>query len=449
MLDAFLHYNLQTCVFTSSELPDIEFIYSKYFNKIEVNRFNSTVGKFVGYTEFGIYNAELFNNDPAVLARWRAQKERVCKPNIEIEYRKTLDKTAEPSVRLTSVTPPGGRHPAMLMCSVYNFYPKYISVTWLRDGQPVTSDVTSTDELANGDWYYQIHSYLEYTPRSGEKITCMVEHASFPSPKKVDWNPSMPQSDRNKIAIGASGLLLGLIFVSLSVPDAFLRYCLDTCVFTSSELPEIEYIGSQYFNKIEDIRFNSTVGKWVGYTDHGIRNAELWNNDPTEMAHMRAQKERYCKPNIETWFQDVLDKTAEPSVSMTSVRPHSGRHPAMLMCSVYNFYPKYISVTWLRDGQPVTSDVTSTDELANGDWYYQIHSHLEYTPRSGEKITCMVEHASFPSPKKVDWNPSMSQSDRNKIATGASGLLLGWILSLAGLIYYKRKARGRVLVPTS
>ncbi|XP_056152758.1 H-2 class II histocompatibility antigen, E-S beta chain-like [Lampris incognitus] len=189
--DAFLWYYTSTCVFTSSELPDIEFIRSYYFNKIEFMRFNSTVGKHVGYDEFGIRNAERANNDPAFLAEGRAQKERYCKPGIEIDYQAALDKTAEPSVRLTSVTPPSGRHPAMLMCSVYNFFPKYISVTWLRDGQPVTSDVTSTDELANGDWYYQIHSHLEYTPRSGEKITCMVEHASFPSPKKVDGAAAM------------------------------------------------------------------------------------------------------------------------------------------------------------------------------------------------------------------------------------------------------------------
>ncbi|XP_056153758.1 H-2 class II histocompatibility antigen, E-S beta chain-like [Lampris incognitus] len=240
-----------------------------------------------------------------------------------------------------------------------------------------------------------------------------------------------------------------LLVVGFYGADAFLRYYTSTCVFTSSELPDIEYILSAYFNKIEYRRFNSTVGKWVGYDHHGIYNAERFNNDPAFLADMRARTERFCKPNIEIEYRKTLDKTAEPSVRLTSVTPPSGRHPAMLMCSVYNFYPKYISVTWLRDGQPVTSDVTSTDELANGDWYYQIHSHLEYTPRSGEKITCMVEHASFPSPKKVDWNPSMSQSDRNKIAIGASGLLLGLILSLAGLIYYKRKARGRVLVPTS
>ncbi len=71
----------------------------------------------------------------------------------------------KPYVVLSSTTPPAGKHPSMLVCSVFDFYPKQIRVSWTRDGQEVTSDVTSTDELADGDWYYQIHSHLEYMPR--------------------------------------------------------------------------------------------------------------------------------------------------------------------------------------------------------------------------------------------------------------------------------------------
>ena len=75
----------------------------------------------------------------------------------------------------------------------------------------------------------------------------------------------------------------------------------------------------------------------------------------------------------------------------------------MLMCSAYNFYPRMIRVTWYRDGQKVTSDVSATEELADGDWFYQIHSHLEFTPKAGEKISCVVEHASFKEPREFVW----------------------------------------------
>lgn len=54
----------------------------------------------------------------------------------------------------------------------YDFYPKPIKLTWMRDDEAVAADVTSTEELANGDWYYQIHSLLEYFPKPGEKISC-------------------------------------------------------------------------------------------------------------------------------------------------------------------------------------------------------------------------------------------------------------------------------------
>ncbi|XP_039887297.1 H-2 class II histocompatibility antigen, E-S beta chain-like isoform X4 [Simochromis diagramma] len=249
--------------------------------------------------------------------------------------------------------------------------------------------------------------------------------------------------------MASSFLCLSLLFISLSTADGFLSYSVSRCQFNSTELKDIELIYSAYYNKLEIYRFSSSVGKFVGYTEYGVKQAKYFNDQPAVVAQMKAQKETYCVHNIGIWYSGFLPKSVQPTVKLHSTTPLSSQHPAMLVCSVYDFFPSEIKVSWLRDGKEITSDVTSTEEMADGDWYYQTHSHLEYTPRSGEKISCVVEHASLKEPLKTDWDPSMPESERNKFAIGASGLILGLILSLAGFIYYKRKARGRILVPTN
>uniref|UniRef100_A0A673L4Q0 H-2 class II histocompatibility antigen, I-E beta chain-like n=1 Tax=Sinocyclocheilus rhinocerous TaxID=307959 RepID=A0A673L4Q0_9TELE len=169
------------------------------------------------------------------------------------------------------------------------------------------------------------------------------------------------------------------------------------CIHGSRDFSDMVFVDNYIFNKDVYIQFNSTVGEYVGYTAHGVYNADLWNKDTNILQQERAEVDRYCKHNAELYQSAIADKTGD------SVTQAGGRHPAVLMCSAYRFYPHGIKVSWMRDGAVVKTDVTSTEEMPNGDWYYQIHSHLEYTPKSGEKISCAVDHAGLTKPIIIDW----------------------------------------------
>uniref|UniRef100_A0A8C9SFE1 Ig-like domain-containing protein n=1 Tax=Scleropages formosus TaxID=113540 RepID=A0A8C9SFE1_SCLFO len=180
--------------------------------------------------------------------------------------------------------------------------------------------------------------------------------------------------------------------------DGHFEYYLRECHYSSEELKDIEFIYRFIFNKLEYARYNSTLNKYTGYTKHGVYNAKIWNeNGETDKQHTNVDS--YCRHNAELYFRNILSYTGEHLCTKSG----SQRHSTMLVCSAYNFYPEGIKLTWLRDGKEVKTDVTSTEELYDGDWYYQIHSYLELTPKSGETIACKVEHSSFSEPKVFKW----------------------------------------------
>uniref|UniRef100_A0A3Q2W3W2 MHC class II beta chain N-terminal domain-containing protein n=1 Tax=Haplochromis burtoni TaxID=8153 RepID=A0A3Q2W3W2_HAPBU len=97
----------------------------------------------------------------------------------------------------------------------------------------------------------------------------------------------------------------------LQTTDGYEYYTSSRCLFNSTELRDIAYIRSYYYNRMEYVRFDSSVGKFVGYTEYGVKEAEYFNKDPAQLAAMRAQKETYCTPNIDLWYRSVLTKSGE------------------------------------------------------------------------------------------------------------------------------------------
>ena len=83
------------------------------------------------------------------------------------------------------------------------------------------------------------------------------------------------------------------------------------CLFNSTDLNDIEFTDSYVFNKLEYIRFSSSVGEYVGYTELGVKNAENWNKDKSLLAQMRAQKEGVCKQHVDSYSSGVLTQSGE------------------------------------------------------------------------------------------------------------------------------------------
>ncbi|XP_028281088.1 uncharacterized protein LOC114448368 [Parambassis ranga] len=497
------------CITSFYDGRDAVYLEQYNFNKKLLMQYNSTVGKIVGYTERTIRLADDLNEMKTFLDH-RAWLTNLCKKNIPLG--RGLMTPVEPYVVLRSIKSEGSKHPRVLVCSVYNFYPKQIRVTWLRDGRETTSDVTSTDEVSDGNWLHQVHSYLEFTPTPGEKISCRVEHASLMRPKLYDWVP-VHDWGVEKIAVGTAGVLLGLVFVVAGViyykmnsavrvavpteiygfvcsvfddlllehevlcshsPDAPQHQCftnmstksflslapllllffpgtrahfgygLCRCQLTSTH--DVVYLEQIYMNKVLLGEYNSTSGKFVGYTEKAKEITDELNRSQ-HFLKQEKKNEAKCRTYVALAY-NLPVHTVEPSIKLRSVKAADGKHPGMLSCSAYDFYPKQIKLTWLRDGKEETFGVTSTEELSNGNWFYQVHSFLEFMPTPGEKITCRVEHASLRKPMLYDWEP-ITESEKNKIAVGAAGLLLGLVIFLIGLIFYLKKPTGRMLVPTS
>ncbi|NXQ46879.1 CD1E protein, partial [Catharus fuscescens] len=105
-----------------------------------------------------------------------------------------------------------------------------------------------------------------------------------------------------------------------------------------------------------------------------------------------------CRNNFETvkrYGREILERQELP-VATVFARTPSLDH-LLLVCHVTGFYPRPISVAWLRDGQEVPPGpaLNTSTILPNADLTYQLRSVLAVVPHDGHSYVCRVRHQSL------------------------------------------------------
>ncbi|NWI66055.1 CD1D protein, partial [Todus mexicanus] len=92
-----------------------------------------------------------------------------------------LERQEPPEATVFARTPSPAQ--LLLVCRVTGFYPRPISVAWLRDGQevPPGPGLNTSAILPNADLTYQLRSILAVAPGDGHSYACRVRHRSLGS----------------------------------------------------------------------------------------------------------------------------------------------------------------------------------------------------------------------------------------------------------------------------
>ncbi|XP_071318234.1 uncharacterized protein [Trachinotus anak] len=375
-----------------------------------------------------------------------------------------------------------------LYCYIRHFYPPSINVTWTRNGVQVTEGAALSGLYPDMDGTFSQLASLSFRPEPGDVLRCSVQHQALSLPVNTTW--ALPVSSRGAgaasvcLSVGLVCLALGVIIFIVSTGDALRRqlskcwraayhraaglnmdqqrlralfllclllqqteetaegkyfHILKTCQFIEKGSQcDVQYqIQYQYNGQLQAL-YNSSTEKVAGFTQYGKVFADEVNKDPHYLQVRRHDLDYYCKFQGSQMYKDITAKSVPPLSRLKTVRSGSSRDSVVLVCSAYNFYPRHIRLSWLRDGVAVPDPpgVVIT-EMPGGAWRYQIHSYLEHTLSTVHNISCLVEHSGLQRPQLLQLE--LPEPQPVSLALGGSLLGGGVVVLLVAIRFYWRK----------
>uniref|UniRef100_A0A3B4ZKX7 MHC class II beta chain N-terminal domain-containing protein n=1 Tax=Stegastes partitus TaxID=144197 RepID=A0A3B4ZKX7_9TELE len=214
--------------------------------------------------------------------------------------------------------------------------------------------------------------------------------------------------------------------------DGYFMYTDHRCSMHSRDKEQVEYLVDWYFNKEFTMQYNSTVGKWTGFTPAGVITA-LEQNVKQDFLQRIVERDLICVNNVEL----IYNITEEYMVLLRWF-------PFWQLIQTFILDSRFDSFLHVESRYSCSHPIVKVDNPIKHYWTYQFHSYLEHTPGGKDKVSCTVDHASLKEPKICSWDSSVDQSTRSFVAGGVCALILGAIFVSLGLTRYWRKSRPNV-----
>ncbi|XP_064359728.1 class I histocompatibility antigen, F10 alpha chain-like [Dromaius novaehollandiae] len=141
----------------------------------------------------------------------------------------------------------------------------------------------------------------------------------------------------------------------------------------------------------------------VGYVD-----GELIDRYDSETQHWKHYLENSCIEGLRRYVEHgraALVRAERPMVRVSAKESHGF---VTLSCRAHGFYPRPISISWLKKGRVQAQETKRGSVTPNGDGTYHAWASIEGLPAEKHEYQCCMEHASLPEPGLFSWEPPSS-----------------------------------------
>ncbi|XP_014462490.3 major histocompatibility complex class I-related gene protein [Alligator mississippiensis] len=188
------------------------------------------------------------------------------------------------------------------------------------------------------------------------------------------------------------------------------------------------------------ISYDLRTHTWVAVPTQAQVTQSRWNGDKNLLLIVRAYLEGKCIEWLWKYLQHGKAALQSKSpMSQVSDRPSSWAGLTTLSCQVHGFYPKNISVVWLKNGEAQPQETSCSGVLPSGDGTYQTWATIEIDPNNNHNYTCCVEHVSLGADLRVAWDKSRQKPESSLNLALVITIVLVIIAAMSTAIYFLRK----------